>query len=280
MIKSLQITSGIKWPRLLIFWAIHGNEKCWTIAINKLLDEINNNKISIKCWQVTFVPICNPEAYKNNERYHEINLNRVFKKYENPEKYEEKLANLLTQYVDDCDYLLDIHSMTSNWTPFVFQDYDDSETEKFAKLIWEKYIVKWWPQMYQELDTSDTIWYAHDNGKIWVLIECGKHWDISSNIVAYNTIINACKYLWIIKSEAVSIDENNFETTIAKKIFFKEKEWKLIKNWNHMDKINKWDIIALYDDWEKIVAEESCYILLPNDQKKLWEEWFYIGQTS
>ncbi|MEI8253153.1 MAG: hypothetical protein WCG25_05405 [bacterium] len=62
-------------------------------------------------------------------------------------------------------------------------------------MIGQKNIIKGWPKMYETLDTSDTLLYAHDQWKTGVLIECGKHDDNSAVDVAYNTIENAMKYL-------------------------------------------------------------------------------------
>lgn len=144
MIKSIKIQSGTNWPKLLILWAIHWDEFCWTKAIEKIILDFKNKKFQLIKWSITFIPICNPKAYKKNKRYCEVNLNRVFKKHKNSQLYEEKLANILTEYVDNTDYILDIHSMWSSWLPFVFQDFVDKQTTSIAKSLDIEFIVKWW----------------------------------------------------------------------------------------------------------------------------------------
>ncbi|MEI6774135.1 MAG: succinylglutamate desuccinylase/aspartoacylase family protein [bacterium] len=91
--------------------------------------------MKIQTGQITLIPICNPKAYEADKRYYEVNLNRIFKKHANPEKYEEKLANVLTAYVENNDYLLDLHSMAANGVPCIFEDYMDKKTQEWVKKI-------------------------------------------------------------------------------------------------------------------------------------------------
>ena len=40
MIDVSTYDSAKAWKKLLILWAIHGNEHCWTIAIQRLIDQM------------------------------------------------------------------------------------------------------------------------------------------------------------------------------------------------------------------------------------------------
>jgi hypothetical protein len=64
-----------------------------------------------------------------------VNLNRIFKKHSEPLLYEEKLANILCDYFEGVDVLLDLHSISSEGIPFAFQDYYDNETNAYMKIL-------------------------------------------------------------------------------------------------------------------------------------------------
>ena len=240
------------------------------------MTEISNRNIKIEKWEITFIPICNPKAYLLNKRYYQKNLNRIIKKHKETETYEEKLANILIGYIQKADYILDIHSMKSNGVPFVFQDYDTEDDRMFCKNIWLEYIIIGWPDLYIKENNSDTIGYANKIGKIWAVIECGRHEDPGAELIAYQSIINTLTWLWIIKKQ---MDKRKiFKIVEAIKIIRKEKEGNLAKDRNHMDKVEKWDIIATYTDGETVYADLDGYILLPKEWTGIWEEWLYIGK--
>lgn len=276
MIKSYKISSDVKWPKLLVLWAVHWNEKCWTIAINKIIDEINNWDLIIKTGSITFIPICNPKAYDMDVRYVEKNLNRVIVKHNNPKLYENKLANSLIKYIEKSDYILDIHSIKSNWVAFVFQDYENEEDDLFSKNIWINNIVKGRPSLYVQDDNSDTIWYAHKLWKIWVVVECGSHEDPISADIAYRAIINSLAWLWMIEKKVSKIDKYKIVNVL--KFIDKRINGDFVKNWGHMDEVYAWELIAIYGDGDKLYSDINWYILLPNKDAKIWEERFYLGQ--
>src|SRR5437773_1296890 len=97
-------------PRLLILGGVHGNEICGPLAVKKIVATFENGKIELKQGSVTFIPVCNPQAYAEDKRFIEHNLNRSFRRHATPRLYEEKLQNALAPYLENCDVLLDIHS--------------------------------------------------------------------------------------------------------------------------------------------------------------------------
>jgi len=277
MIISHTYTSQNPWPHLLIFWAIHGDEPCGTIAIQKLIQELESWKTKLNAWSLTLLPICNPRAYDTNKRYVEKNLNRVFTKHKNPTSYEQQLANELTVYVDQCDILLDIHSAGASWPPNVFQDYLTTENEILAKATGIELIIQWRPEVYaaQENISYDTIWYAHNKGKKWVLVECGQHLDKNAPNTAYTAIRNIMHHL-----DICIYDKHHKRWTSTsihmKQLIQKTKEGTLTQERSHGQEVKQWEIIAIYIDREEIKAPYSWYIVLPNNKAKIWDERFYI----
>lgn len=274
MIDYKIIDSWINWINLLIFWCIHWNETCWFFAISEILKMFEKWDLKLLKWKITFVPISNPKAFQLKKRYIDVNLNRVFKFHLNPKNYEELLANELIKFLDKNDILIDIHSSHSDDKPFVFLDYNDEKNTFLAKSCWVKDILVWWPEIYKNTSYSDTCLYAHNLWKVWITLECWNHFDEKSNKVWINAILRVLNSYWMIdyKIEKV-LDFNEIK---VKEFIKKEFEWKLTKDFNHMDFVKKWEIIAEYIDGEIILAPYDCFILLPFKDASIWDEWFYL----
>jgi predicted deacylase len=119
-------------PRFVVFGGVHGNEKCGPQAINRIMDLIRSGDIRITGGKVTFVPICNPLAYEKNVRFVERNLNRFFYPKETIKDYEDNLDLILCPVAAQADYLLDLHSYTSQGGAFIFLENLDEKNILFA----------------------------------------------------------------------------------------------------------------------------------------------------
>ncbi len=279
MIKSYRFTSNSSWKRLLVLWAIHGNETCGTKAIFDIINQINNNNLLVEAWEVVFIPISNPLAYKQNTRFVENNLNRIFKHHINPISYEEKLANELIKFVDDADYVLDLHSFAAGNDPFVFQDYVWEDRKLFAKSLNISHVCVWWPEAFENQwidDVFATETYAYKTGKVAVTVECGSHKDQKSVEIAKSCVLNSLSYLGI--SPVLPNINLNVNTKFIKinKVFRKIKKWIFVQKRQHLDFIKKEQKLIEYEDWASLNSDRDCYILLPKINATIWEEWFYL----
>ena len=276
-IKSHTFNSINPGKKLLVTGAVHGNEICGVKACERLIEKIQNGTLELKEGSVTFIPICNPLAYKNKKRFFEVNLNRVMTKHNNPTLYEEKLANVLTDYIKMADYHLDIHSLHTNGTPFSFEDYP--EQREFAEIQGLEYIFIGWPSIYKDCETVkdfSTQSYSHEVGTINTTVECGSHLDENSIDVAEKCILRSMKYLGMIEyEERINIIQKN---VVMKKIVFKIKEGKLIENKKNLDPFQKGDILIHYNDGTELRADDDYIILFPKYDAIIGEEWFYLGK--
>ena len=66
--KSINYTGLQAGPRVIIMGATHGNETCGTVAIRRVMEEIDSGRLQIVAGSVTFVPIVNPKAYEQVTR--------------------------------------------------------------------------------------------------------------------------------------------------------------------------------------------------------------------
>src|SRR5258705_2344833 len=114
-------------PRLIVTGAVHGNETCGTKAIRRIMEEIDSGKLLIAAGSVTFVPVTNPLAYQLEQRSGERNLNRNLFPNENPQDFEDQIANWLCPLLAQHDVLLDLHSFNAQSEPFVMVGPQDNE---------------------------------------------------------------------------------------------------------------------------------------------------------
>src|ERR1700733_9015107 len=117
MITSVTYSPETPGPNFLVMGSVHGNEKCGTTAIRRVMQEIDSGKLTITRGQLTFVPIANPRAFDEDKRYIERNLNRYLVPMKNPDCYEAQLGNILCPMLEQCDVHLSIHSYTVGGDP-------------------------------------------------------------------------------------------------------------------------------------------------------------------
>ncbi|GMO58540.1 MAG: hypothetical protein Ta2D_04320 [Rickettsiales bacterium] len=280
MLESYSFHSINEGFNLLITGAVHGDEICGKIAAKRIIAKLQNGEIILKKGSITLIPASNPVGNFLDKRYYETNLNRCIKKTKEPKLYEEKIANILTKYIEDADYHLDLHSMDNNGIPFAFEDY--AEAADFAKCFGLKWIFRGWPNVYKDSTTIQdlsTQAFSHKSNTISVTIEAGSHKDFDAIDLAEKCILNAMNFCGFIDYKPKN-EYDKSEIIDMKKVFFKEKEGKLSKVWGEMEFVKKGVVIAEYQDGEKIIADDDYYMIFPsNNDDKIGEEWFYLGQN-
>ncbi len=279
MLDTLVFDTQKPGPTLLVFGAIHGNEKCGTHAIARTVIELRSGIFGLKCGKLVMVPICNPEAYKRDVRYVEANLNRVIKTHAKARKYEHTLANELTALIDSCDVLLDLHSYSSGRRPFLFLDNDTQEQKDFAAALNIPYWVTGWNDMYADqpdLLQGDTTTYAFSKGKMALLIECGLHEDPQSAVVGYKSLRATLAYHGMAEPFEIARGEPPTITRM-KAMLVKNREGKFLKDWQHLDPVTKGMPILRFEDGVIYQSPVDGVILLPGKKARVGEEWVYFG---
>ena len=127
--ESIQFSAPAPGPSVIVTGAVHGNEPCGTIAIRRVLNDIEQGRVSVVAGTVTFVPVTNPLAYERRQRQGDRNLNRRLAPTDNPREFEDHVANWLCPLLGRHDALLDLHSFHTPGEPFVMvgpQDNDET----------------------------------------------------------------------------------------------------------------------------------------------------------
>lgn len=275
-------------PSLTVLGAVHGNEPCGPEAIKRILALIDQKRISIDRGRVTFVPICNPRAYEKNVRFVERNLNRFFYPKDQPEKYEDHLDLVLCPVVAKTDYLLDLHSYTSEGGAFIFLDSLTSKDADFAKALGVPRMICGWAEALQKSEdvldkrqAMGTTEYARENGAIAVTLECGSHKHPRAADVGFEAILNALMYLQIADvPENLRIKDLPQERSYSVNMrgaYLKTAAGDFTQGWNNMDRIRKGTVIARFDDGREIVMPVDGVIVLPKRNAEIGHEWFFWG---
>lgn len=271
--------SGKNGKNLLVFGAVHGNEKCGTKAIKKIISEIENGEILLQSGTVTFVPVANPKAYDEHVRYIDKNLNRIFFKDYECHSYEASIVGDLIKLIDECDYFLDLHSYSYGKGPFMFQDNETPETDEFAASFNISPILTGWKALHGEDGPRTSTDYALTAGKAGVTIECGQHDDPDAVPVAYNAIKDALSFLCITEKSEEQDKEKGHKVRLMSQVI-KVEEGDMIKDWQNMDPITEGELIAITASGQEIIAPHNGYIIMPHHTQKIGEEWFYTAVAA
>lgn len=193
MIEITRFSALEDGPHILIIGSIHGDEKCGTIAIEDAIEKFHNETWKTKNGTITFLPRANYEAFRQNTRQIAYNLNRIFGEREIIST-EHKVAKKIEKYILEADYVIDLHSVYTGDTPFVFLESEDETMKNFAKKISVPYIMTGWDKIYAETTDVDTVTFANQNGIPGVTIECGSHKTDESIRVAKAIIHEALEF--------------------------------------------------------------------------------------
>lgn len=280
MIALTEFIAPREGPSVLFLGAIHGNEKCGPHAINKVISDIQVGRLSLERGHAAFVPICNPLAYMRGVRCVDENLNRVLRPTKSPHSYEGTLANILCSLIDRYDVILDIHSITARGKPFICLDYPTEGNLALARILGPDIAILGWPELSEKIGPAylayDTTAYAANLRKDSVLIECGQHTDYSSVDTAYRAVVNALRHYCVVPGR---VTPHTLTEIKMSQVFFRRHEMdRLVRGWNHLDQVQAGEAIISNADGTTIVAPHDAYIIMPNPDAEVAEDWLYLGE--
>lgn len=243
-------------PASIIMAGVHGNEPCGVKAIEKILPILKQKIIKGK---VIFL-IGNPLALKEEKRFVDANLNRMFKsipKYDEKFSYEYHRAKFLMSVLDQAGALLDLHSTRNPSKPYAFVE----RLNESNKLVVSNLPVEISKVVFGANDfhpgCSDG--YMYQNGKIGICVECGQHEDPASVRVAETSILT------FLNSRGHFIDDPKLKDYAREffnltEIYFTKVNFKPKKVFPDFTYVKKGTIIGT-DGNEKVKAKKNSYIL-------------------
>lgn len=292
--------------RLIVLGGVHGNEPCGTLAIRRVIDELESGALSILAGSVTFVPVCNPLARAQYSRAGERNLNRKLFPTDDPQQFEDHVANWLCPLLASHDVLLDLHSFHTPGEPFAMlgpknnqgslEPFEhDAEEESLARRLGVKLFVDGWLDTYangvahrqaqagqEDADVRygvGTTEYMRSQGGYGLTLECGQHEDAAAPEVAYRAILNTLAWLGLSGQHKPQETPDRKTLRLFKVMDKHHPEDRLAKEWRSFERLDAGTLIGTRHDGEEIRAEETVHIVFPNPGAEPGSEWFYLAKA-
>lgn len=300
-------------PRLIVLGAVHGNETCGTQATERLHAELESGQQRLLRGQLTLVPRTNPLAYQLESRMGERNLNRNLRVTDDPQDFEDRIANVLCPLLAAHDVLLDLHSFHTGGQPFIMlgpRD-NDGELEGFTQAVEEQALaaclgpqrmVEGWLDTYahgvarrmknpnashraQMLSTDPsygigTTEYMRSQGGYGVTLECGQHDDPQAPEVAYNAIRNTLAHLGMLEAPATAGQASPEVLRLVEVIDRDHPDDRFAREWKSFDPLEAGELIGTRADGTEVRAPEPGFIVFPNPNSLPGNEWFYRAEFS
>ncbi|MCR4260828.1 MAG: succinylglutamate desuccinylase/aspartoacylase family protein [Candidatus Colwellbacteria bacterium] len=266
----IQIRGELEGPTSIILAGVHGDEKCGTEALLKLIPNLQIKK------GIVWFGYGNPRAIEKNVRYTETNLNRMFKsddELDDTEKssYEYERARFLKKYLDKADALLDLHaSFTPGAKPFVLCEANANDIVKY--LPFDLMVTG-----FDEVEPGGTDYYMNKMGKIGICAECGYLGDPESTKRAEESIIFFLKARGHIDGEVVAKGLSYIH--MYQLYLTKTNKFVLAKPFKDFEEIRSGQVVGT-DGSEEIRAPKDSIILFARDRNQINDEGFLLGEKK
>ena len=274
----LTLDSGFSGPHVLVTAVVHGNEPCGAIAIDWYLR--NNYRPKVGKLSLGFMNI---EAYlafdplnPNRTRWVEEDFNRLWSPGVLEDKnrnntYEFFRANEVKYIISNADFLLDIHSMQKPCVPLMMAGMLDKGIKLAKDLDYEIKVIsdtghKEGMRMRDYGDFSNP-----KSKKNSLLVECGQHWEKSSETVAIETLIKFLRNTGTMDNDFgldVISDKNTSSNEIevfkvGEIVTIKTNYFKFEKNWQGFDRLSKGSVIGTDGDEIIHAPFEETILIMP-----------------
>lgn len=292
--------------------AVHGNETCGTLAIERVMAELDSGALALVAGSVSFVPVTNALAHAHRRRAGDRNLNRALRPTNAPREFEDHVANWLCPLLAEHEVLLDLHSFYGGGQPFVMLGPRDNSgpLEPFAQAAREEALVRClgvgravdgWLDTYAagvaqrrraaeaegragtlESDTRygiGTTEYMRSVGGCALTLECGSHDDPRSVQVAYRAVRNTLAHLGL--GGDPPPPANRIEALSLIGVVDKHAAADaFVRDWHSFDVLCEGEAIGRRADGALVRAPHDGWIVFPYAAAEARQEWYYLAKAS
>jgi uncharacterized protein len=297
--------------KLIVLGAVHGSEKCGTVAIQRVISEFESGALALARGQVTFVPITNPKAYAQNTRNGDRNLNRRLRPETVPREFEDQVANWLCPLLMAHDVLLDLHSFQAQGQPFATLGPENnngalepfrwaSEEMAMIQRLGVARAVDGWLATYavgverrrttriDELSNTDldpqygvgTTEYMRSQGGYAITLECGQHSDPNAPEVGYRAVIDTLAHLQLVNANDPTPNDRMQGLRLHEVIDKIHIDDAFAKPWQSFDALKAGELIGTRANGEAMYAPNDGWIVFPNAVAAAGTEWFYLAKAN
>ncbi|MBP6902387.1 MAG: succinylglutamate desuccinylase/aspartoacylase family protein [Burkholderiaceae bacterium] len=311
--KSVSYSGRAPGTRLIVTGAVHGNEVCGTLAIRRLIDQIDRGELAIARGQLTLVPVTNPLAHAKGVRAGDRNLNRALGPAAIPREFEDHVANWLCPLLAAHQVLLDLHSFQSNGRPFVMvgpldnrgpvEPFEQAAREEaWVRVLGVDRAVDGWLGTYAHgvarrqaeaaaaglsgtLDLNPnygvgTTEYMRAQGGCALTLECGQHQDPAAPEVAYRAIRHTLAHFGLTDEPAPAPVPQIEALSLHEVIDKRHANDRFARPWQSFDALAEGELIGTRADGTEVRAPRAGRIVFPNAVAQARNEWFYLAQPS
>ncbi len=292
-------------PRVLMLGAVHGNETCGVVALQRLHTELTQGALRLLCGSLSLLPITNPLAHAKGQRTGDRNLNRQLVHHDAPVVFEDHVANQLLPVLATHDVLLDLHSFHTPGQPFALIGPRDNQgdLEPFAQADAEAALamrlgvsrfVEGWLDTYaagvrqrQARGVNAHVDYGVGTteamrrlGGMAITLECGQHEEAAAPEVAYQAAHAALIHLGLLEG---ALPEPCAQPEVIRLVQVYDRlhaEDRFAKPWRSFEALSKGDVIGCRHGGAEVRADQDGWIVFPNPQAGVDQEWFYLAQAS
>ena len=282
--------SGKSGPHIMVTALVHGNELCGAITLDFLLrNDVrpNRGKLTLGFMNVAAYDNFDP-ADPDSSRYVDEDFNRVWEPevLEGDRKSVElKRARRVRPIIDRVDYLLDIHSMQHPTVPLLLC----GPAEKGRKLA---RTISFPPHVVSDVGHAagrrlrDYGEFADDaSAKNALLIECGQHWEPSSEAVAKEMAVRFLAHYDVVDRQFVS-DHLPAEAPAAQQLIqvsgpvtIETDSFKFTEAFQGMEVIERAGTVIGYDgDKEIRTPYDNCVLIMPSRRLRKGESAVRFGR--
>jgi predicted deacylase len=312
-LQVIQFAAPAPGPRLIVTGAVHGNETCGTVAIERVLREIEAGQLVLVAGEVSFVPVCNPKAHALKRRQGDRNLNRRLLPGAEVREYEDHVANWLCPLLARHDTLLDLHSFHTGGEPFVMvgpennpgplEAFGHAEREAALALrLGVRRLVDGWLATYAtgvrrrqaraaaaglpaSLETDPdfgvgTTEYMRRMGGWGFTLECGQHEDPQAPEVAYRAILATLAHLKLIEAPAPVPVAAPQALSLYEVVDKAHADDQFARPWQSFDPLPAGTLIGHRAEGTPVVADQDSVIVFPNPAAAAGQEWYYLARAS
>lgn len=255
-------------PYVVIIGAVHGNERLGEGVIARLLHDIKPENLHGELVLI----IGNPDAYADHKRFIHSDLNRLFglqievlmKKPLHTLNIEEKRAVEIAPFLQEADYLLDIHSTIKPSVPFVYCENTKVHLD-IAYLFETEYVVS--PAAHVRIPdlTSCSDNYVDQHGGIGITYEAGWH---RGQAIFPEVMAKTYQFLYAIGSLEPSLSHSEKSKKLPKKVAINDyiipqtPHFHFTKDFSNFDCVEKGEIVA-QDEGKIFKAQKKSFVIFP-----------------